>query len=169
MGQTQIVVDLTRAAPGIITSRRAAEMLRFIERCGGVPEEALAVVFRKSRQLLRKLRGAGMIYRVKTGENVLWLPREIHPPGSLEVVMQKMATGWIAVRLLEASCSYEEGMAFFPNGAAFRVAVVPPAPPFPCLAVYLNSKRMQLSKGSIWVVLDELKKMSLKDCLKSGV
>lgn len=166
MGQLHIVVDHTRVAPGIVTSLKAMEMLRFIESCCGVPEEALSLIFRKSRQLLAKLRGAGMIYRVKGGGKAIWLPRDVPPPGAADVFMQRIAVGWLAARLVETGGRYENGLAVFPNGTAFRVAVVPPLPTETCLAVFVAEKA-QLNKGSVWVMLDELQRQSLRDCLKS--
>lgn len=168
MGQLNIVVDHTRVAPGMVTSRKAMEMLRLIESCSGVPEEALSLIFRKSRQLLAKLRGAGMIYRVKGGGKIIWLPRDVPPPGVADIFMQKVAAGWLAARLVEANGRYENGFAVFPNGAKFCVAMVPPAPLDPCLAVFLNTKEVQLCKGSVWVMLDDLQSKSLKECLQSG-
>lgn len=170
MGQLHIVIDHTRAAPGIVTSYKAAEMLRFIESCGGVAEDALALIFRKSRQLLAKLRGAGMIYRVKCGEWVIWLPRNISPPGNTDVFFQIAAVGWLAARLVEVNGSFQKGMAVFPNGAAFRVITIPPAPAVsePCLAVFLKNQKVPLCKGAIWVRLVDLQRQKIKECLQSG-
>jgi len=161
-----IVVDQTRAAPGIVTSSRAMAMLRFIESCGGVPEEALGLVYRKSLKLLSKLRGAGTIYRVTAGGMVLWMPTEALPPGDYEAFKRKFAIGWLAARLVESGGCYENGSAVFPNGAAFRVAVAPPAPADTCLVVFLSG-RTHVSKGSVWVLFDELRQKSLKECLRS--
>ncbi|WP_449241452.1 hypothetical protein [Desulfoscipio gibsoniae] len=169
MEQLNIVVDHTRAAPGIVTSYRAAEMLRFIESCGGVAEDALALIFRKNRQLLAKLRGAGMIYRVKCGERVIWVPIDIPPPSNEDVFIQKDAVGWLAVRLVEVNGSFQKGMAVFPNNAAFRVITVPPASAAlePCLAIFLKNEKVPLCKGSIWVRLVDLQRQNIKECLQS--
>lgn len=160
-------VDVTRAAPGIVTSARALEVLEFIESCSGVPEEALAVLFHKSRLLLGKLRGAGMIYRAWIGDEVLWLPVSAPPPRGAHHFRRTAAVGWLATRLKEAGGRYEKGSAVFPNGAYFRVALVPPAPQGPCLAVMMKSGSVLLDRGSVCVFWEDLKVRAIKECLKA--
>ncbi|TEB04752.1 hypothetical protein Psch_03514 [Pelotomaculum schinkii] len=162
----RIIVDQTRAAPGLVTSSRAMAMLRFVESCGGAPEEALGLVFRKSRLLLSKLRGAGVIYRVTAEGKVLWLPAGVPPPGDRNDFERRFAVGWLAARLFESGGCYEEDTAVFPNGAVFRVAVAPPAPADTCLVVFLAGAT-RLVQGSVWVLLNEIQRKSLKECLKS--
>ncbi len=167
MGRLKITVDHTQAAPGIITSQRALDMLNMIESCGGVTEDALAAAYRKSRQLLSKLRGAGAVYRVVAGENVLWMPTGVLPPNDYGGFERKLAVGWLAVRMVESGGHYENGSAVFPNGAAFRVEVAPPLPTDTCLAIFLVAEKVHLGKGSIWVILDELRRKTLKECLRT--
>jgi len=160
-------VEVTRAVPGIVTSAHALALLEFIESCGGAPEGALALLFRQSRLLTGKLRGAGMIYRVRAGKTVLWLPQHIPPPSNMDLFLRIAAVGWLAARLKESGGRYERGNAVFPNGAVFPVELVPPAPPGPCLAVVMKPEKVFLQKGSVWLLWEDLRDKSIRECLKS--
>lgn len=166
MHSDRVLVDYTRAAPGIVTSRRALAVLELIESCGGVPEEALAVLFRKSRLLLGKLRGAGMIYRVRVKNSALWLPVSVPPPVNADLFIRQAAVGWLAVRLKESGGQYEGGNAVFPNGTVFPVTLVPPAPREPCLAVVLKPEKVFLQGGSVWLFWQDLRAHGIRECLK---
>ncbi len=163
----RVIVDYTRAGPGMVTSRHALALLEFIESCGGAPEGALALLFRQSRLLTGKLRGAGMIYRVRAGKMALWLPAHIPPPSNVELFLRRAAVGWLAARLKESGGRYEKGNAVFPNGAVFPVELVPPAPPGPCLAVVMKPEKVFLQKGSVWLLWEDLRDKSIRECLKS--
>ncbi|MFZ5633204.1 MAG: hypothetical protein ACOY40_10195 [Bacillota bacterium] len=167
MNSNRVLVDYTRAAPGFITSKRAFSMMEFIRSCDGAPEEALALLFRKSKLLLRKLRGAGMVYRVWVENTVLWLPVNTLPPLNPDLFFRKTAIGWLAARLKESGGRYEKGSAVFPNGAVFHVALVPPVPKGSCLAVIMRPGNSYLQKGSVWVFWEDLKTKNIKECLKS--
>lgn len=160
-------IETTRARPGIVTSRHALAVLEFIESCGGAPDEALALLFRRSRLLLAKLRGAGMVYRVRAGGTVLWLPAGSSPPLGAEHFRRMAAVGWLAARLQEAGGRYERGSAIFPNGAAFPVALVPPPPQGHCLAVMMEPGKVTLQKGSVSVFWEDLRVAAIKDCLRA--
>ncbi|MCL4441295.1 MAG: hypothetical protein M1609_12120, partial [Firmicutes bacterium] len=77
-----------------------------------------------------------------------------------------VAVGWLASRLKEAGGRYEKGSAIFPNGVVFPVALVPPAPREPCLAVLMKSEKVNLQKGSVWVFWEDLRAHGIRDCLK---
>lgn len=162
---SRVIVDYTRAGPGIVTSKHALALLEFLEVCGGAPEDALALVFHKSRQLLGKLRGAGMVYPARADRYVLWLPVGTPAPDT-NLFFCRVAVGWLAVRLKESGGRYEKGKAVFPNGAAFNVALVPPAPRGPCLAVAMRPEKVHLHKGSILVNWENLRVKSIRECLK---
>lgn len=166
MKPDRVIVEYTRAAPGILMSRHALAVLEFIESCGGAPEEALALLFRRSKLLLGKLKGAGMVYRAWVGDTVLWMPAGASPPRDMDHFRRMAAVGWLAARLKEAGGRYEKGSANFPNGAVFRVALVPPAPREPCLAVFMKSEKVHLQKGSVWVSREDLRAHGIRDCLK---
>jgi len=164
---SSIYVEITRARPGIVTSQHALAVLEFIESCGGAPDGALALLFRRSNLLLAKLRGAGMVYRARAGDTVLWLPAGASPPRDIDHFWRTAAVGWLAARLKEAGGRYEKGSAIFPNGAAFPVALVPPAPQGPCLAVMMDPGKVSLEKGSVSVFWDDLRVAAIKDCLRA--
>lgn len=166
MKSAHVIVDYTRAAPGIVTSRHALAVLEFIESCGGVPEDALALLFRRSKLLLGKLRGGGMVYRARAGDTVLWMTVGTSPPPDTDHFWRKVAVGWLASRLKEAGGRYEKGSAIFPNGSVFQIALVPPAPREPCLAVLMKSEKVNLQKGSVWVFWEDLRAHGIRDCLK---
>ena len=163
----RLIVDYTRAGPGMVTSRHALALLEFIESCGGAPEGALALLFRQSRLLTAKLRGAGMIYRVRAGKTALWLPVHIPPPSNVDLFLRRAAVGWLAARLKESGGRYEKGNAVFPSGAVFPVELIPPAPPGPCLAVVMKSERVFLQRGSVWLLWEDLRDKGIRECLKS--
>ncbi|MCL5057372.1 MAG: hypothetical protein M1130_05125 [Actinobacteria bacterium] len=164
---SSVYVDITCARPGIVTSRHALAVLEFIESCGGAPDDALALLFRRSRLLLAKLRGAGMIYRARAGGMVLWLPAGVSPPLGAEHFRRMAAVGWLAARLKEAGGRYEKGSAIFPNGAAFPVALVPPTPQGHCLAVMMEPGKVFLEKGSVSVFWEDLRVAAIKECLRA--
>lgn len=166
MGANRVFVDRTFAGKGIVTSSRAAEMLEFIESCGGVPEGALSISFRKSLQLISKLRGAGMIYRAKVDKETLWLPVEIPPP-EYEQFLKISAVGWLAARLKESGGAYKDGNAVFPTGRVFPVSIVPPSPRGVCLAVIIKPGKASLEKGSVWVAKQDLVVRNIKECVKA--
>jgi len=166
MSANCVIVDRTHASKGIITSRRAAEMLEFIESCGGAPEGALSITFRKSLQLIGKLRGAGMIYRAKADKETLWLPVDVPAP-VYEQFLKISAVGWLAARLKESGGAYKDGNAIFPTGRVFPVSIVPPSPRGVCLAVIIKPGKTSLEKGSVWVAKQDLVVRNIKECLKA--
>lgn len=164
---SNVHVEITRARPGIVTSQRALAVLEFLESSGGAPDGALALLFRRSRLLLAKLRGAGMVYRAWAGDTLLWLPAGASAPRDTDHFRRMAAVGWLAARLKQAGGRYEKGSAVFPNGAVFPVALVPPVPLGPCLAVIMGPGKIFLEKGSVSVFWEDLRAASIKDCLKA--
>lgn len=159
-------VDIDPAKPpGILTSRRAAVVLNFLEQCAGASKDALALVFPDVTGSLRILRGTGYVRRCfLPGQEPLWVPVACPAP-TMESYVGRLALGWLACRAKEAGCVVKAGHVRFANGDIYRMAVWPGLlPEGPAVVVSVNGK-IKREGDQLWTSLKKLKAANLKEAL----
>lgn len=109
---------------GYLVSRKAVDVLEFLESCAGAPEGAISSLFPGHyRKSLRILRGSGYARRVWTaGQDAMWIPAKFPIPESVEEYRARGALGWLAARLIQAGGRIKEGRAIFPGGQEFKLS-----------------------------------------------
>lgn len=152
--------------PGVLTSRRAAAVLDFLEQCAGASENALALVFPDAAACLKILRGTGYVRRCfLPGQEPLWVP-VASPVPTKETYMGRLALGWLACRAREAGCKVSAGYIKFPGGQVYKMAWWPGVlPDCPAVVVSVNGKTLKGGGQLWWTTLERLRTLKLKDAL----
>lgn len=163
-----IQCDPKKIELGIITSKKALEVLEFLESCAGAPEKAISLPFPDCARYLRILRGSGYARRCWCpGREPFWCPGSFSVPRTREEYIARCALGWLAARLVEAGGRIVKRRAIFPNGKAYQVAIWPgKLPEDPAIVVSLNGDEPKLRPGWLWVDYKDLQERGLKECLK---
>lgn len=164
-----VYCDPKKIETGIIVSRKALEVLKFLESCAGAPEPAITLLSPGCACFLRILRGSGYARRCWTpGQDPFWCPVSYPVPKTREEYIARSALGWLAARLAEVGGKMERGRAVFPTGKAYQVAVWPAGklPEGPALVVSVNGEEPDLKPGWLYADYKDLQERGLKECLK---
>lgn len=165
-----VYCDPKKIELGIITSRKALEVLSFLETCAGAPEPAVSLLFPDCARHLRILRGSGYARRCWCpGQDPFWCPVQFPAPRTREEYIARCALGWLAARLVEADGKMERGKAVFPTGKAYQVAVWPGKlpPEGPALVVSLNGEGPALKPEWLYADYKNLRERGLRECLRT--
>lgn len=129
-----------------LTSKRAAEILSFLNNTGPCPEEALAAAFGpKAKKALLHLLRTGRAFPLKAGNITFWAA----DGRSFDPVLQ-VSKAWFAARLHEAGGRFAGGTAFFPKGQAYATEI------------YKDFARA----GPFIFYLEDLKTKNIRDCVR---
>lgn len=105
---------------GIVTSKRAAEILSFLREVGPSPEEALIIAFGpKAKKALEHLRKAGYAELVRRNGIEFWTADK-----RAFDAQEQLVISWFSARLIEAGGRVIDKVAVFPKGQAFEIEVV---------------------------------------------
>jgi len=165
-----VYCDPKKVELGFIASRKALDILRFLETCAGAPEPAISLLFPDCARFLRILRGSGYARRCWCpGQDPFWCPVSFPVPKSREEYVARCALGWLAARLVEAGGRIEKGKAIFPTGKAYQVAVWPgKLPEGLTIVVSVNGEEPpDLKPGQLWVDSKDLRERGLRECLQA--
>jgi len=136
-----VQVDPVRP-PGILTSRRAERVLKFLEQCGGASTGAVQLVSRDAEAALKALRVTGYARRCfLPGQEPLYVPVGFESP-SVETYLARLALGWCAARAVETGLPVARGHVKLPNGEVYRILPYPTSslPDGLVLVVSLNGR-----------------------------
>lgn len=147
---------------GVLTSRRAAKLLEFLEQIPGAPENALKLLFPDAAESLKILRRAGFIRRCYLPDHEpLFLPAAAGPPGSDKEFTRRVALGWLACWLAaRKKAEIHAGYARV-DGQIYALAVWPgELPAEQAFVVSVDGSRAGKRPGfeDRWVKLETIKK-----------
>ncbi len=138
---------------GFVNSPIQAEMLDFLERVGPSPYPALENKYgNKTKKHLYRLRKLGYVYNLILNDNEFWIPQDY---GKFQPKQQE-TLAWFVVRWEQGGGEYNNKVAISPDSTEIIVQV--------------EKDRIVLdtSKTKIYVMLTDLKKNSIKECLKES-